>query len=220
MQGLTFGMEGPNMEGTWYNPHTGDSFTVRNSFFEDNQFIVQTEDGRILKYEQIQEYIKSDKPINIQTPVQAETLPAEVTSILESSYDSNILADDLAMISGNSLGNLHTPTPPAQTEPQGHPEPSFSNFTVMHRCLRRCYHINAHMRPLVVIKVHSVRYGSHDILNTIEPHIFKELVLHRVVYSLSLGIILGVSAFGHAYPYIHPFEQSDIFRTGVLAAAV
>ena len=137
MQGLTFGMEGPNMEGTWYNPHTGDSFTVRNSFFEDNQFIVQTEDGRILKYEQIQEYIKSDKPINIQTPVQAETLPVEVTNILESSYDSNILADDLAMISGNSLGNLHIPMPPTQPEPQGHPEPSFSNYTIVDKALSK-----------------------------------------------------------------------------------
>lgn len=137
MQGLTFGMEGPNMEGTWYNPHTGDSFTVRNSFFEDNQFIVQTEDGRILKYEQIQEYIKSDKPINIQKPVQAEALPAEVTNILESNYDSNILADDLAMISGNSLGNLHIPMPPVQTEPQDHPEPSFSNYTIVDKALSK-----------------------------------------------------------------------------------
>lgn len=137
MQGLTFGMEGPNMEGTWYNPHTGDSFTVRNSFFEDNQFIVQTEDGRILKYEQIQEYIKSDNPINTQNPVQAETLPAEVTNILESNYDSNILADDLAMISGNSLGNLHIPMPPAQTEPQGHLEPSFSNYTIVDKALSK-----------------------------------------------------------------------------------
>ena len=81
----------------------------------------------------------------------------------------------------------------------------------MLRSLRQCHHINAHMQPIVVIKVHCVRYGSHDNLNTIEPHIFKELVFHRVVYSLSLGIILGVSALGHAYPYIHPFEQSDIF---------
>ena len=139
MQGLTFGMEGPNMEGTWYNPHTGDSFTVRNSFFEDNQFIVQTEDGRILKHEQIQEYIKSDKPINIQKPVQAETLPAEVTSILESNYDSNILADDLAMISGNSLGNLHTPIPPARVETQGHPEPDprLNNYTIVDKALSK-----------------------------------------------------------------------------------
>ena len=52
--GLMFGMEGPNMEGTWYNPQTGDSFTVRNSFFQDNQYLVQTTDGRVLTYEQLE----------------------------------------------------------------------------------------------------------------------------------------------------------------------
>ena len=43
--GLTFGSEGPMMEGTWYNTRTGDSFTVRDSFFEDNQFVITTTDG-------------------------------------------------------------------------------------------------------------------------------------------------------------------------------
>ena len=112
--GLTFGMEGPMMEGTWYNTNTGDSFTVRNSFFEDNQFIIQTTDGRVLGYDQIQDYIKSDKPINVSKPSQqATTLPQEVTDLLENESEfSNygILEDDMAMISGSSaptsLGNL------------------------------------------------------------------------------------------------------------------
>ena len=34
--GLTFGSEGPIIDGTWYNPQTGDSFTVRDSFFGQN----------------------------------------------------------------------------------------------------------------------------------------------------------------------------------------
>ena len=112
--GLTFGMEGPMMEGTWYNTNTGDSFTVRNSFFEDNQFIIQTTDGRVLGYNQIQDYIKSDKPINVSKPSQqATTLPQEVAGLLENESEfSNygILEDDMAMISGSStppsLGNL------------------------------------------------------------------------------------------------------------------
>ena len=54
MQGINFNMEGPIMDGTWYNPNTGDSFTVRDSFFEDNQFMVSTMDGRVLNYNQIQ----------------------------------------------------------------------------------------------------------------------------------------------------------------------
>lgn len=108
--GVTFGMEGPVMEGTWYNVHTGDSFTVRNSFFEDNEFIIQTTDGRLLKYSQIQNYIKSDKPIEMEKKPQQDTLPAEVADLLEGeNYDDMIMADDLAMIQGHgapSLGNL------------------------------------------------------------------------------------------------------------------
>lgn len=109
--GLTFGSEGPIMEGTWYNTRTGDSFTVRDSFFEDNQFVITTTDGRYLKYEQIQDYIKSDKPIQMEKPKpKQEVLPAEVADILEGeNYDDMIMADDLAMIQGHgapSLGNL------------------------------------------------------------------------------------------------------------------
>lgn len=108
--GLTFGMEGPIMDGTWYNTTTGDSFTVQNSFFEDNQFIIQTTDGRMLGYEQIQDYIKSDNPINVKKPEPQTILPPEVAEIIDNDTpDTNygILEDDLMMINGNnSLGNL------------------------------------------------------------------------------------------------------------------
>lgn len=108
--GVTFGMEGPIMEGTWYNVHTGDSFTVRNSFFEDNEFVIQTTDGRLLKYSQIQNYIKSDKPIEMKKPEpKHEALPAEVADLLEGENYDDMMADDLAMIYGQApvtLGNL------------------------------------------------------------------------------------------------------------------
>lgn len=111
--GVTFGMEGPMMEGTWYNTRTGDSFTVQNSFFEDNEFIVQTTDGRVLKYNQMQDYIKSDKPIEMpkkQTKSDSILLPPEVAGLLEDeNYDNMIMEDDLAMIQGQqtlSLGSL------------------------------------------------------------------------------------------------------------------
>lgn len=105
--GLMFGMEGPNMEGTWYNPKTGDSFTVRNSFFQDNQYIVQTTDGRILDYNTLQSYIQSDRPIEMPTKTE-DNLPAEVADLVDSNdFSYNILPEDLNMINGSkSLGNL------------------------------------------------------------------------------------------------------------------
>ena len=102
--GLTFNTEGPIMSGTWYNPSNGDSFTVRDSFFEDNQFMVSTTDGRLLNYNQIQYYVKSDKPIDIQKPTQKkEEIPAEVANLIEpiGENDFELLPEDQSLIGGN-----------------------------------------------------------------------------------------------------------------------
>lgn len=109
--GVMFGMDGPNMEGTWCNPQTGDSFTVRNSFFEDSQYIVQTTDGRILNYNQIQNYVKSDKPIEMPKlePKKSNDLPAEVADLLADDY-SDLEAEAMDLIAPKPLGNLAQPT--------------------------------------------------------------------------------------------------------------
>ena len=113
--GLMFGMEGPNMEGTWYNPKSGDSFTVRNSFFQDNQYIVQTTDGRILDYNVLKDYIQTDadhvptKSLGNINNRGVDHLPAEVADLLEdtsSGYD--ILPEDAAMLTKPS-GSITNP---------------------------------------------------------------------------------------------------------------
>lgn len=144
--GLTFGSEGPIMDGTWYNTRTGDSFTVRDSFFEDNQFVITTTDGRYLKYEQIQDYIKSDKPIEMpkkQTKSDSILLPPEVAGLLEDeNYDNMIMEDDLAMIQGNALGNLYATNPgsidskPTQVV-QGTPTPTSTNYDIISKALSK-----------------------------------------------------------------------------------
>ena len=63
--GIMFGTQGPLMSGYWVDPRTGDSFTVKDSFFEDGQYIITTMDGRKLSYDIIQNYVQSDKPIDI-----------------------------------------------------------------------------------------------------------------------------------------------------------
>ena len=147
--GLTFGSEGPMMEGTWYNTRTGDSFTVRDSFFEDNQFVITTTDGRYLKYEQIQDYIKSDKPIEMKkSEPKHDVLPAEVADLLEGeNYDDMIMADDLAMIQGKApatLGNLkdsmttnpypYNPNPAMQVVSS---EPINTNYDIISKALTK-----------------------------------------------------------------------------------
>lgn len=130
MNGINFPMDGPCMSGTWYNPHTKDSFTVRDTFFENNQLMVQTTDGRMMDYNMIQNYVQcnpKDIPVN-ETKQTYNELPAEVAELLETPtpQDPNMLEEDMLMISGQSrqpivsLGNLNTPSPNAvKLEQQG-----------------------------------------------------------------------------------------------------
>lgn len=129
--GMMFGGEGPIMHGTWYNPHTGDAFTVRDSFFEDNQYTITTTDGRYLRYDQIQNYIQSDMKLedlkninNENKPKETkEVLPLEVSNLINDNLDVNnnpysdlIIPDDEIFNNFNmnnkvtSFGNINTPT--------------------------------------------------------------------------------------------------------------
>lgn len=103
------------LSGHWYNPSTGDSFTVRDTYFEDNNLYVITTDGRRMNYDMISKYVQSDKPIPKQTqPAQNQNnvLPPELASQILNptnsvSSDSNnsdfgILEDDMALISGKA----------------------------------------------------------------------------------------------------------------------
>lgn len=58
------GTSSPIMDGTWVNPKTGDYFTVRDCYFEDNNYVVKTTDGRTLDYNTIQKYFKTNVPIS------------------------------------------------------------------------------------------------------------------------------------------------------------
>lgn len=107
-QGVMFNLEGPMMQGNWYNPKTGDSFTVRDSFFQDNQFIVTTTDGRMLSYNQLQNYIQSDKPVNIKPEQKSDPIPAEISSMLESEDHFDMLEEDRALINKSLIGLPYT----------------------------------------------------------------------------------------------------------------
>jgi hypothetical protein len=115
--GVMFGGEGPLMQGTWYNPHTGDAFTVRDSFFEDNQYLVMTTDGRRLYYNQLQNYIQSDmkledlKKTRINKPTKSEpAIPAEVAQLIDGNdpYSDMMLEDDILITQTKPIGNIYS----------------------------------------------------------------------------------------------------------------
>jgi hypothetical protein len=107
--GIMFGTGGPMMSGTWYNPATGDSFTVRDSFFENNQYVVSTTDGRVLSYDMIQHYVQSDKPIEMPKKQQQDTLPDEVASLIAD--DVMVEVEDDGLFVDTDIYGVPSPTP-------------------------------------------------------------------------------------------------------------
>lgn len=134
--GIAFGAEGPMMTGTWVNPKTGHKFTVRDCFFQDNQFMVQTTDGQLLDYNTIQHYVQCvNKPgESISTPkTTASDIPAEVSALLAeptSPIPTDVLPDEMTLIKG--LGNINDRTPSQPTH-----SPESTDQIMIERVLRK-----------------------------------------------------------------------------------
>ena len=130
---MIFG-EGPILTGNWYNPKTGDAFTVRDTYFEDNNFYVITTDGRRMDYNLMSQYVQSDKPIpKMEQPKpQQPQIPQEVLSqMVESGGADDFMTDeDRALImgvTGELKGSQVSVQQPANIQPkpvvtQGHGE--------------------------------------------------------------------------------------------------
>lgn len=151
MNGMMFGNDGPIMQGTWYNPTNGDAFTVRDSFFEDNQYVVTTTDGRYLYYNQLQNYIQSDMPLEQLKKMKSnnsnktEELPVEIKGLIATEDDDlndMLLPEDAALINGSrSLGNLNdrhaAPAPEHQIKlPVTQDVPSNINYSIIEKALK------------------------------------------------------------------------------------
>ena len=120
---MIFG-EGPILTGNWYNPKTGDSFTVRDTYFEDNNFYVMTTDGRRMDYNLMSQYVQSDKPIPKMEPQQPQQpqIPQEVLSQMENSGDDSFMTDEdralLMGVTGELKGSQVSIQQPASIQPK------------------------------------------------------------------------------------------------------
>lgn len=137
MNGLTFNSDGPIMSGTWYNTNTGDSFTVEDSFFEDNQYVVKTTDGRYLKYEQIQDYIKSDKPLDMKD-LRLDKSQAQEPSVLDLPPEvMGLLESPNLTLSTNYIGNLYEQVQEPVTTAIPKTQANTSNYTIISKALSK-----------------------------------------------------------------------------------
>jgi hypothetical protein len=119
--GIMMGADGgPMMSGTWVNPATGHKFTVRDCFFQDNNFMVQTTDGQVLDYNVIKDYVQTsdDGPeIGKQPQIprrkqkQLKQLPSAVSEQLAADDSNYMIPEDQVMIQGSrpGLGNINDP---------------------------------------------------------------------------------------------------------------
>lgn len=164
--GMMFGGEGPVMQGTWYNPQTGDAFTVRDSFFEDNQYVVTTTDGRYLHYNQLQNYIQSDmklEDLKRENIKKEDAVPAEIMGMIDNddiNNDFGIIPEDMDIISGksNNLGNIYT-APTQMSQPVGYTTQPAQNLntTIIEKALKNT------SKPTFSINVNWPDYPTKEI---------------------------------------------------------
>ena len=96
--GMVLG-DGPIIQGTWYNPKTGHSFTAKDTYFEDDKMYVLTTDGQRLDYNMLSQYVQSNKPALDKTDFQkkpplSSMLPPEVSSEIAQPVDDDLILDD------------------------------------------------------------------------------------------------------------------------------
>lgn len=65
--GMINGMDGggPMLTGTWFNPQTGDYFEVVDSYFENDDCVVVTNNGRKYNYDTLQDYVQTKESTKI-----------------------------------------------------------------------------------------------------------------------------------------------------------
>ena len=133
---MTFGLDGPVVTGWWVNPKTGDKFNAIDTFFEDNQMFVKTSDGRLLKYSQIQNYIKTDNPDAFKKPMKeskkTEEIPESILNELVTSDSDSSVVDDL-LIPDDNIFDKPGPTP----VPSKHHTTTSTNSIIIDKALSK-----------------------------------------------------------------------------------
>ena len=109
MGGIMMGGEGPMMSGTWVNPKTGHKFTVRDCFFQDGNFMVQTTTGQMLDYNTIQHYVQTsdNTPLTPQKQKPKAQAKQPKPEAMPEDLMNEILPEDMEAI---GLGNINDPT--------------------------------------------------------------------------------------------------------------
>lgn len=153
--------DGPFMQGVWLNLKTGDSFKVRDTFFEDNNLIVMTTDGRKLGFDQINDYVQSQNTDEELKAIKAakNNKPADspiTPDIPELDIDDSpmvmggeMLDDEMALIRGVQP-NVNVPQPRQTQQRVVHSQ----EVDVINPVIKKLFSkIEDHQRPTIKVTV-------------------------------------------------------------------
>ena len=75
------------MTGRWFNPKTKHIFDVKDTFFENNEFRVLTNDGIVMDYNMFKDYIQVDNnwtpPREVESLGTIDRIPPEIADLIE-----------------------------------------------------------------------------------------------------------------------------------------
>lgn len=112
MQGYDFNIEGT----TWWKQDGSDHFTIRSVFFDGSGMSIQTDDGRMVRGDVLQDYIQSDSPIG---PKPEPTIPHINKALLMQGMSEEEIGDVFINDTPGLGSNLANPI--QNTEPKPTP---------------------------------------------------------------------------------------------------
>lgn len=120
MNSITFDMDNLTISGAWVNPKTGHRFEVRDCYWEDGIYKVQTKAGQVLDFAALENYVQEnlqpgEKPMDISSNNSnngnnnvPENLPSEVLSELAPDEHSLIYGKSLETPSSSNINSYNS----------------------------------------------------------------------------------------------------------------
>lgn len=122
MNSITFDMDNLTISGAWVNPKTGHRFEVRDCYWEDGIYKVQTKAGQVLDFAALENYVQEnlqpgEKPMEISlnnsnNELSTGNIPSEVLSELlpennnENDNNGFLSPDENSLIYGKPIENI------------------------------------------------------------------------------------------------------------------
>ena len=214
--GINFGTEGPQITGWWYNPTTGDKFNALDTYFEDNNLLIKAADGRLLNYNQIQNYVRVDDPkmipdIKKQTKnvPKHDDIPTEILAELDNGDEGLLIPDDniygrpTKQDPAAELGNIYKGTESEALSP------AIQDFAIIDRAL------NGKQTPNPIAQISWDEFPKREIEMLIDVmQISEDKIVQYYINSISIDTVKQMLNEGiKNYISTHLHEQKTVERS-------